>query len=141
MFGKVLNAPLVLSTPSNYFWVQNNKNLPISISFATAFHVLVTTYFSLHPLSCLPNSTGYCFTCSHNIPCSCLSSSTGYCFTCSHNIPCSCKESTASCQHLFLCFIFICKIVAANDSAFNYLSVFSEVFLFHEITCLDHIIS
>ena len=95
------------SIQPSLFLLGNNKYLPVFIFFATAFHALVTTSFYLYLLSCLLNSTGYCFTFSHNI---------------------------TSFVNIFLYFIFICKNVTANDSAFNYLSVFFEVFLFHEIT-------
>ena len=76
MFDWVLNAPLIPSTPPHYFLRENNKNLPISISFATAIHELATPSFSLYPLSYLSNSTGYRFTFSHNIYSSCNVSAT-----------------------------------------------------------------
>ena len=44
--------------------------LPFSINsifYAIAFHVLATTSFSLHPLSYMSNSRGYCLTFWHNI--------------------------------------------------------------------------
>ena len=91
MFDQVLNAPLTLSTPPNYFCVRIIKTwrffstaelssipgttlkstfilLPFSInfiSFATAFHALVTTPFSLYHLRCLSDSARHCFTFSH----------------------------------------------------------------------------
>ena len=91
MFDQVLNAPLTPSTPPNYFCVRIIKTwrffstaelssipgttlkstfilLPFSInfiSFATAFHALVTTPFSLYHLRCLSDSARHCFTFSH----------------------------------------------------------------------------
>ena len=88
-----------------YPWYNIKKKstyilLPFSInsnSFATAFRVLVITSFSLYPLSCLWNSTRYCFTFSHNLSYS--------------------SKVSAAIMCLFVpLYHFICKNFTANDS-------------------------
>ena len=142
MFDQVLNAPLISSTPPNYFCLRIIKTfrfsstaklssifgttykikstyilLPfsiISISFATAFHALITTFFSPNYLSCLSNNAGYCFTFSQNIP---------------FILQSQCCHPVSICS--FISFSFV-KMLLQVTHTFNYSSVFSEVFLYHE---------
>ena len=117
---------MILSTPPNYLCVWLIK----TSRFLFLLHCIPCTgltSFSLYPLRCLSNSTGKCF-------------------TFSHNIPSTCKDC---CDHFKICFFISFSSVKMSlqmTHAFNYLSVSSEVFLFRVLNIkkwfvLVHVIS